>query len=102
MIMKTAGAGRPTKFYIARFGDLAKLSLDYLINEFPNFDRETKIRVALEVAKKCAPNTDKNDDGKELPRLVVIINNPETELKLERNADHIDAKAEASLAITEQ
>lgn len=47
--------GRKTNYYRARYGELSQMSIDWLIDNFDSFDKLTKIRVSLEIAKKCIP-----------------------------------------------
>lgn len=47
-----SNSGRKSNYERARNGDLLVLCTDWIINNFASFDKETKIKVALEIAKK--------------------------------------------------
>lgn len=48
-------SGRKSNYHQARYGELSQISIDWLIDNFDSFDKLTKIRVALEIAKKNIP-----------------------------------------------
>jgi hypothetical protein len=46
-------SGRRSYFHEVQKGKLEDICIKWLINNFPKFDKETKIKVALEIAKKA-------------------------------------------------
>lgn len=44
--------GRPSNYQIAKQGDLLKLTTDWILDNFYTFDKKTKIRVSMEIAKR--------------------------------------------------
>ena len=45
-------SGRKSNYHEAKEGDLLKLCTEWIINNFDSFDKDTKVRVALDIAKR--------------------------------------------------
>ncbi len=50
--MEKRKRGRPTKYEEVKRGNLLAVCTEWLVDNFHTFDKETKIKVAIEIAKK--------------------------------------------------
>lgn len=49
---KNSGRGRPTRYEQIQNGNLLDICTTWLVNNFNTFDKDMKLKVALEIAKK--------------------------------------------------